>query len=152
VIVFNVIDKPCVTHGSHTVVIVANVSCTRPSAKIYRHKLHEQPTGWTKKARLEVQCIMEQLLKMVKEEAVDSSDSYTSEGEGEGDSNNQEQIFGEPPHFISKNYFADNKILNLLGGHGFGSNRIPVCCACHSMATTSMKYRLIDVVIYITTI
>jgi hypothetical protein len=59
---------------------------------------------------------MEQLLPMVKEEAVDASDSDHSECKGDiSDNNNQKQICREPPHFTFDNYVADNKILNLFG-------------------------------------
>jgi hypothetical protein len=43
-IVFRVIGKPQVTHGSQTV-IMSDVSCTRPRAYIHRDKLHDAPTG-----------------------------------------------------------------------------------------------------------
>jgi hypothetical protein len=57
-------------------------------------------------------------LTMVKHEA---SGDDTNTDEEEGSSNKQNTIFRQPPHFTFDNYFADDKILNLLGGHSFGA-------------------------------
>jgi hypothetical protein len=96
-----------VTRGGQTVSI-ADVFCTRPRAFNHRHKLHEALTGWTKQAPLEVRCSMAQFLPMVKEEV-----------EEEGDINIHNKFLREPPQFSFNNYFDEEKILNLLGGHCF---------------------------------
>jgi hypothetical protein len=66
---------------------------------------------------------------MIKEEASDDNDDdedYEDYDESDIDeeyaiSNEPQKIFKKPPHFTFDNYFADNKVLNLLGAHGFGA-------------------------------
>jgi hypothetical protein len=61
---------------------------------------------------------------MIKEEA--SAADYDDEDDDEINideeyaiSNEPKKMFKQPPHFTFDNYFADDRVLNLLGAHGF---------------------------------
>jgi hypothetical protein len=70
---------------------------------------------------------MDQLIPMMKEEASDDNDDddgYDDERDIDEEyaiSNEPKKIFKQLPHFTFDNYFADDKVLNLLGTHGFGA-------------------------------
>jgi hypothetical protein len=55
---------------------------------------------------------MEKLLQMIKQEV---GDNDTNGDDEEGESISQKTIFRQPPQYILDNYFADEKIVKLLG-------------------------------------
>jgi hypothetical protein len=68
---------------------------------------------------------MEQFILMIKDEAsADDDDENYDESDIDEEyaiSNEPHKIIKHPPRFTFDNYFADDKVLNLLGAHVFGA-------------------------------
>jgi hypothetical protein len=106
-LVSRIMGKPGLTKGGQTV-IISDVDHLRPRAYIHLHKKHEKPRGWGKQGPFEVNCILEDVKKMM---PVD----------GDNGGNHRMCLWDGHPHFTWENYFSGDQIFDYMGNLGFGA-------------------------------
>ena len=90
-------------------VLVMDADCLRPRAYMHRNKIYDKlykdlKKGWTKTGSFEMMFQANKLLTMV-----------------QGEASETKKLFRAKPTITADNFFQDSKIMEYLGGVGFGA-------------------------------